>query len=191
MNEGFRLFILFTALSPMLRAQTPALSSKLQPSEVVSTLAPESDARFDFIVRGAPTGIDAARASMVEADGKVRPLPFIAGVGVTITLKTAARLASRADITQIWYVPHSLYPTYTRIIDGLEYTTKTLHPPSLINMSLGPPADVLPMKAHDDEPMNTATKKVSRGFCFGVRSLACGPRRATCDTTGIQESAHG
>jgi subtilisin family serine protease len=165
MNESLRLFVLLTVLCPMLRAQTPSLSPKFQPSGVVATLATESDARLDFIVRGAPTGIDAARTSMREADGKAQPLPFIGGVGITVTLKTAVRLASRADITQIWYIPHSLYPTYTRIIDGLEYTTKTLHPPSLINMSLGPPADVMPMIAHDDEPMNVATKKVTdQGF---------------------------
>jgi subtilisin family serine protease len=82
-----------------------------------------------------------------------------------LTPKEAVSLAGRDDISRLWYVPPSLYPVYCRIIDGIEYAFKNNPTPSVINLSLGPPADVMPLAGNDDEPMNAATKKASdNGF---------------------------
>jgi hypothetical protein len=139
---------------------SPTAKSKLRPAEAISDLSDSKADRYDFIVTGTTGGIAALTNLIPVSLSQPQPLPFISSTGLSLTLQEAKALAERNDISQLWYVPHSLYPAYCNIIKGLEYSAKTLPKTSVLNMSLGPPADVLPMAGNDEEPMSLATKKV-------------------------------
>lgn len=80
-------------------------------------------------------------------------------------------MAKRPDVIQVWYVPASLYPLYCNIIAALEREVRILPKPSVVNMSLGPQADLLPMAGRDDEPMSIATKKASENGLIVVMAI--------------------
>lgn len=144
-------------------------SPKLKPVSSISGLSDSPNDRYDFIVTGEVTGVAASSALVSSTLSHPKPLPFISGVGLSLTLKEANKVAQRGDVSQVWYVPDSLYPTYCNIINGIEYASKTLPKTSILNMSLGPPADVLPMAGDDKEPMSLATKKaVDAGFIIVI-----------------------
>lgn len=152
--------VLFSSLHGVCRGD----GLKIQPAEVVRSLDDRGET-LNFIVRGTPTGLEAARRSVPASTGKPETLPFIDGLGLSMKMKQAEALARRSDIRQIWFINGELYPTYVRIIKGIEHATKTISPSSVINLSLGPPADLLPLAGHDEEPMNEATKKAAElGF---------------------------
>jgi hypothetical protein len=148
--------ILLLGRQPMSGQTSPP---KLRPSRAVSDLLDSDKEQYDFVVTGTPSGLAAVRGLSSDRLGQPKELQFISGLGVSLTLKNAKKVAARNDISQVWYVPHSLYPTYCNIIRGIEYSTKTLPKNSILNMSLGPPADVLPMNGDDNEPMSLASKK--------------------------------
>lgn len=152
---------MLTLLVSRCSGQSRSLPSKMGPAESVRDLDISSDQQLGFIVRGSPDGLKAARDSVPAGIAQPHLLPFIDGLGISLRLRQAVALAERKDITQIWYISPSMYPSYLRIIDGIEHATKTLPSPSLINLSLGPPADALPLRGDDDEPMSVATKKAA------------------------------
>lgn len=149
--------LLLLTSAAVLVSQTP--SPKLKPPESIPSLSDSDKERYDFIVTGTTSGMEALPSLISPALSHPKALPFISSTGLSLTLKEAKTLAQHSDISQVWYVPHKLYPTYCNIIKSIEFFTKNLPKPSPVNISLAPPADVLPMEGDDEEPMNLATKK--------------------------------
>ncbi len=155
MRARLKLLVLIVGVSGSSSAAVQNWSQKLQPAESIKRL---SDAeKVDFIVRGSVSALSAARELSPSPDDF--ELSFISAIGVTLTIEQASSLARREDVEQIWYVPASLYPTYCRIVNSIAYAFRNNPRPSIVNISLGPPADVMPLAPNDDEPMNAATKK--------------------------------
>jgi Subtilase family len=140
---------------------TPQASEKLQPADGYASLSSDPQKRYDFIVSVTDAFPKGDLPGLPESDIHRYALPFISAFGLNLTKLQAATLAKRNDVTQVWFVPDSLYLLYRNIIAALDREVRTLPKPSVVNLSLGPGADLLPMPGRDDEPMSVATKKAS------------------------------
>lgn len=144
---------------------TPVM--KLGPPEIAEALQKQSDDVLRFVVRGSPAGLTEARKMAASHAGTdhVDDLELIDGVGIALRAGDARELSQRTDISQVWYLHRSLYDEYVNIIKSMEYISRTAPPPTVINISLGPPSALMPMQGHMDEPMNAATRIMAeRGY---------------------------
>ena len=139
----------------------------LGPPEVIEALHDQADDVLPFIVRGDSAALKAAR-DLAKSDveiGPVRDLSLIDGIGLALSAKDAQALSQREDIIQVWYLHRWLYAEYVNIIRSMQYVIKTAPAPVVLNISLGPPAALMPMSAHEEEPMNLATRiAAERGY---------------------------
>ena len=142
-------------------------SSCLGPPEKVDALRAQPNNVFGFVVRGQPKALDAA-LQLEAKDADIGPsvrLPFIDGIALALRARDAVALSQRSDTAQVWYLSRPLFGEYVRALEGLQYTAKTIDAPAVINLSLGPPAGLMPIPAHDEEPMNVATHRAANlGF---------------------------
>ena len=91
----------------------------------------------------------------VGAESEYR-LSIINAYAVSGTCANLIHLAARDSVDNIWYVHPTIYPVYVRLIAGLEFSIK--EGARLVNVSLSPPSELLPMPYRPNEPMNQATK---------------------------------
>ena len=139
----------------------------LGPPEIIQALHEQTCDVLPFIVRGDSAGLKAAR-DLAKSDielGPIRDLGLIDGIGLALSAKDAQALSQREDIIQVWYLHRWLYAEYVNIILSMQYVIKTAPAPVVMNISLGPPAALMPMPAHWEEPMNLATRiAAERGY---------------------------
>lgn len=166
----FGLLVCLWAYEGCAAAQAPP---KLGPPDKVDQLHEDSDSVLPFIVRGTATGLTAARAlaqDTKDVPGNT-PLALIDGVAVSLKEQDAEAIAKRDDIAQVWYVNKDLVSEYINVIRGLERLANTATSPMPANLSLGPPAALMPMKGYDQEPMNLATERAARHGIISIFAI--------------------
>jgi hypothetical protein len=133
------------------------------PAEKLEALRAKPEQIFSFIVRGAPPGLAAARALAVSAPDFQKPveLGVIAAIALSLKEADADALSRRDDIVQVWYVHQDLFDEYVNVIEAIDNIVRTQDGVVPINMSLGPPASLMPMLGHIEEPMNEATRQAA------------------------------
>ena len=138
-------------------------ASKLAPELLADALHARSESILHIIVRGAPTGLEAARKlAKGNSDAeRAQDLPLVDGVFLALKESDAEILAGRTDISQVYYIRGELADTYFHIIQGLAYAWTQVPTPGIVNMSLGPEASIMPVESQTDEPMNVATRKLA------------------------------
>ncbi|VWD34740.1 hypothetical protein BLA39750_04919 [Burkholderia lata] len=146
---------------------SPLAHTVLGPSEHIDDLKADPTGIYAFIIRGDNKALVAAQQLKVEDTGIGPPvsLPLIDGVALALKAADATALAQQPGIVQVWYVPRPLFGTYVHVIQSFQYIETMAKPPEPVNLSLGPPGEVMPLNSHIEEPMNEATRRMSaRGF---------------------------
>jgi len=100
---------------------------------------------------------NSAKLSDLVIDNAHR-LELINGFALASDARGLIDLPKLNEVEQIWYIHPSIYQVYVNVISALEYNVKTIQEPSPVNISLAPPAALLPMEFLADEPINRATK---------------------------------
>lgn len=139
---------------------------KIFPEERRTRLEP--DGAYEVIVlaaEGRRSDLEAAvrnHASPPFGGGLARArLDLIGAVAAKASGVGLRALAQSEGVARIWIIPHEIFDRYIHIIQGIEYTLKTIPGPGPINLSLGPPAGLLPMPYREDEPLNLATRRAA------------------------------
>ena len=138
------------------------------PPDKAAALREDPDHPYDFIISAKgtfPAGLRTRIAGLVAPTegAEVTDLPLITSVMARLHVRDAEALAEDAAVRRVWYVHDDLAPLYARIITAL--TADVDHHdagPMVINVSLGPPASLIPMSSWDDEPMNEATGRAAQ-----------------------------
>lgn len=97
-------------------------------------------------------------------------LPLIDGYAVKANAKGLAGLARLSGVAAVWVIPESLFADSVRIIKSIDYVVRTVPDPIAINISLGPPAAMLPMPYREREPINLAIRKAAEAGKLVVMS---------------------
>ena len=71
--------------------------------------------------------------------------------------ETLSAIRSQDNIEEIWILPNQVAITYIRIMKSIERHMQ-LPPPSVVNISISPSADTMPLYGNLDEPMSRITK---------------------------------
>lgn len=161
------LFLLFALVSETKAQVSEECQHKLGPPTAAKLLGGRPDAVRAFIIRGANDALGDAHSKAANNGILPKPLTLTSVNGLALSLRTsdALSLCQRVDVQQIWHLNRDLALIYVRVIQGIEYAVHTIPAPGVINLSLGPPADLMPIEGYDDEPMNAATYyAASRGF---------------------------
>jgi hypothetical protein len=133
---------------------------RLGPEEKREALLAQADEAYAFIVRGDAPTLQRAVTAHVQGGDPVTPtpLPSVAGVAVRLRVRDAQALCTSQGLVQLWYLHPALADAYVKVMAGIDYAYRTLEPPSVLNLSLGPPVDAMPLPMHDNEPMHEATR---------------------------------
>lgn len=147
---------------------SPSFAGKFGPSAIVEQARAQPDAILHFIVRGTPSGRNAARALLPSQPGEVaEDLPLIDGVLLALKVSDAEALAKRDDVEQVYYVRTDMTQLYSTVIRALGSAWTTAPAPGVVSMSLGPDNAVMPLASDADDPINLATGKVAdKGFAM-------------------------
>lgn len=97
-------------------------------------------------------------------------LPLIDGYAVKASAKGLEGLGQLQSVAAVWVIPDPLFAHYVRIIKGIDYVVRTVPDPMAINISLGPPAALLPMPYREQEPISLAIKKATEAGKLVVMS---------------------
>lgn len=107
-------------------------------------------------------------------------LPLINGYAAKANAKGLEGLGQIQSVAAVWVIPEPLFADSVRIIKGIDYVVRTVPDPMAINISLGPPAAMLPMPYREQEPINLAIKKAAEAGKLVVMSAGNdGPRNDT------------
>ncbi|MGC4074329.1 MAG: S8 family serine peptidase [Nibricoccus sp.] len=165
------LAILHAAVFAATSAAMSPVSSKLGPSDKIDALRKQPDQVYPFILRLAP---GSTLASVLPPDtdpAGVTDLPLIGGASLPLQVSTALALADRPEVLQVWYLHPELAPFYLRVMTALQYNVKTLEPPALVNLSIGPPPRFWPRKPEPDDPMHAATRAAADAGFIPVMAI--------------------
>lgn len=88
-------------------------------------------------------------------------LPLINGYAVKANVKGMEGLGQLQSVAAVWVIPDPLFAHYVRVIKGIDYVVRTVPDPMAINISLGPPAGMLPMPYREQEPISLAIRKAA------------------------------
>lgn len=142
---------------------------KVGPPYVVGFLKDNPDLRLTFIVSTVPGELDKVVDRVGESalwtirnSTAASRLRLIEAFAATIPVSAALSLSTDPSVLQVWYVHEDLITTYVGIIHGLESALRYKKTGSygyvVANISLSPPAQLMPLKMESDEPMHKATK---------------------------------
>ncbi len=136
--------------------------ARLGPPDKRDALLARPGQVFRFIVTPEP-GASPALAPVIAATGGAAPLPLLGGWAVETEVRIAAGLADLPGVAGVWYLHPDLADVYVGIIGALGRLTLPDRPkPAVANISLGPPARLMPMRIWPDEPMSRATENAAR-----------------------------
>ena len=160
--------VVAAAIAILVAGNAPASAGALfGPPEKAAALRADPDASFDFIVSAKeafPNSLEARIDALAEPQGSglVTELPLITSVMAKLHVRDAEALAADPAVRRVWYVHEDLAPLYGRVIRALAADARQGAGPMVVNISLGPPADLIPMAFSDDEPMNEATGNAAK-----------------------------
>jgi len=85
-------------------------------------------------------------------------LNLIHGIAIAATGNNLLTLSGSDAVESIWYIDEVMYDAYVRIIKSLEDFIQKTPASAVVNISIGPPAQLLPLAFDPEEPMNVATR---------------------------------
>ena len=142
--------------------------SRIGPASIGKALREHPESQLPFIITTIP-GEQAKimdslgdNARWLEPFGKSRSrLDLIDAFFVEIPASLAISISNDPSIRQIWYVPKDLIKTYVGIVLGFEHILKLKRDGyhfTVVNISLAPPPQLMPIEMSGEEPMHRATK---------------------------------
>lgn len=110
-------------------------SAQLLPERLHESLMAQPDATYDFVV-GLSHG-----ASLPPSDTlNDVALQIVNGFARRMSVAEAAKLAATEGVSWVWYLHPDEAQITLNTLKGLDYAARTMDPPKLVNMSLGPPS---------------------------------------------------
>ncbi len=133
---------------------------KLGPASKQQALLAQLEQSYRFVIRGTEQALNRIRHEFEKGDdsAKVEDLGAFDSLAMTLRVSDARQICSWDGVDQVWYLSPVLADPYVRILMGLQYVKRTLKPPAVINMSLGPPAELYPLLGDTAEPMQHAAQ---------------------------------
>lgn len=137
-----------------------AQCARLGPESKRSALLSQPGETYTFVVRGSRKVLDLAREMHRPTAGfpDSASIDGIRAVAVATRVRALETLCLDPELEQIWYLHPAVDDVYVKTLLGVDHAIRTVPPPGVINLSLGPPIDALPLPGDPEEPMNVATK---------------------------------
>lgn len=151
------LFVSVVLAGTMLFKSGTALSGELGPSRVVEALRAQESQSYQFVVtfrNGAVPDMALPEVAAVAKDAV--PLDLVNGYAVSMRVSDAFSLAKRDGVDWVWYLHPEEAPGAIRVLQGLDYTVRTMPLPNLANLSLGPPSSFYQTTPDHDAPVPRA-----------------------------------
>lgn len=115
-----------------------------------------------IVIVSATTGrlgwlVDELVQSKLVTDLDTCLLPIIDAVEVEGNGRSIATLTDSPNVESVWFIHPAMREAYMSIVRGMEYFARDMGngSPPIVNLSLAPPSELLPIPFRPHEPLNT------------------------------------